>query len=153
MWRDLGDCVTWHHLVICMTWLIHYSWRDSFTMCHDSFTYVPWLIDMCAVTHRYLYCDEFICATRLIHVCGIHVCGLTWTYAWRATYSYVWHDAWLSCMSGATYSYVWHDAWLSCMSGVTYMTQSAEWCDSYDLVVWVMWSIWLSRWSDATYMT
>jgi len=42
-------------------------------VCHDSFTYVPWLIHVCH--------DSFMCVRWLIHVCAMtHIC-LLYTFA------------------------------------------------------------------------
>ena len=49
---------------------------------------VVWLVQMCDMTHSYVWHDSFICVTWLIHTCDM-------------THSYVWHESLM------TDSYVW----------------------------------------------
>jgi len=62
-----------------------YSWRDSFIcvqttrscVCHDSCTYVPWLVHTCAVTHAHVCRDSCTLVPWLMHTCAVthaHVC-------------------------------------------------------------------------------
>jgi len=73
-------------------------------MCHDSFTYVPWLIHICAMTHSHMCHDSFTYVPWLIHMCNdsfisamtplcvpwlIHICAMTNPCAWLV---HVCHD-------------------------------------------------------------
>ena len=77
-------------------WVMSHIWMSHVThmneSCHtyewvmshiyDSFICVTWLIQMCAMTHSYVWHDSFICVTWLIHMCDM-------------THSYVWHDSFI----------------------------------------------------------
>ena len=46
----------------------------------DSWICAAWLIDICCITHSYVWHDSFICVAWLIHMCDmalIHVCDMT----------------------------------------------------------------------------
>ena len=96
----------------------HYYVSD---MRHDSFTCVPWLIDLCAMTHSLVCHDSFTCVPWLIHLCAM-------TYFMCATCAvthyvcHVCHDSWLSLgalcvpwlisMCAMTHFYVFRDSFL-----------------------------------------
>jgi len=51
-------------------------------VCHDSFTCVPWLSHMCAMTHSHVYHDSVTCVPWLSHMCAMtqsHVCHDSFT--------------------------------------------------------------------------
>ena len=62
-------------------------------------------VELCDMTHAYVWHDSFICVTWLMHTCDM-------------THSYVWHDSficvtWLMHTCDMTHSYVWHHVtWL-----------------------------------------
>ena len=63
-------------------------------MCHDSFTYVPWLIHICAMTHSHMCHDSFIYATWLIYTCVMTHSHTTWLiHICAMTHSHVRHDS------------------------------------------------------------
>ena len=70
----MSMCVTWLGCT-CAMWLSRLyagSWGHVWLICGT------WLIDMCDVTHSYVWHDSFICVTTLIHRGDV-------------THSYVWH--------------------------------------------------------------
>ena len=90
--RDSFVCATWHgtrpihmrdmtHLYL--TWLICMWSPNAVTQLvhqwQNSFIFALWLIHTCGVNHRYVRCDAFGCATRLIHMCNMIVlmCDMT----------------------------------------------------------------------------
>jgi len=104
------------------SWFI-YMCHDSFTrftelkrivdahVCDDPFICVPWLIDMCAMTHSHLCHDSFTRFTELKRIVDAHVCDdpficVPWLIDMRAmTHSHLCHDSfiflpWLIHMSG-----------------------------------------------------
>ena len=62
-----------------------YTWR------HDCFLCAAWLIDMCDMTHSYVWC---MCVARFIHMCDINQSLCDWL--WNITNSHVGHDLPLS---------------------------------------------------------
>jgi len=117
------------------------TWRDtppththiSEGLQRDSSICVPWLINMCAMTHSYVWRDSFRCMSWLIHMCDMtrwylchdsFMCDMTRSHVWHDSFTcvtwlihmcvmthwYVWHDSFMCVMKD---SYVWHDS-LSC---------------------------------------
>ena len=73
-------------------------------VCHDSFICVPWLLQMCDMTHSHVWHGSFTCVTWLIHMCYM-------------AHSHVWHDSftcetWFIHMCDMTHSYVRHDSFI-----------------------------------------
>jgi len=64
--------------------------------------WVPWLINICYMTHSYVWHDSFIFVTCIVHMCDM-------------AHSYVRHDP-VTCvtrpinMCNTTHSYGWHDS-------------------------------------------
>jgi len=112
---------------ICVTWLIQMCYMTHSYVWHDSFIRLK-----CDMTHSYVWHDSFIRVTGLIHMCD-------------RTHSYVWHDSfvcvtWLIHTCGMTHSYVWRNSfvcvtWLIHMCG---MTHSYVWRDSFVCVTWLI---------------
>jgi len=73
-------------------------------MCHDSFTYVPWLIQMCAMTHLDLCRNSFRCVSWLIQVCA-----MTHSNMCRDAFRYV---RWLIQMCAMTHLDVCHNSFI-----------------------------------------
>ena len=87
------------------------------TFCEMTFcelTFCELMFLMSYMTLSYLWHDQFICVTWLIHMCDM-------------THSYVWHDS----FSGAG-CHVWHDSLAMC--GMTDLLQSHDLLQSYDLL-------------------
>ena len=80
-------------------------------LCHDSFTCVPWLIHMCAMTHSHVCHDSFTCVPWLIRTCD-----MTHSHVWHDLFTIVrwlitrraWHDSFISHMGDVSYPDVWH---------------------------------------------
>ena len=127
VWHDSFRCVTclihtrdMIHLRLSMSgswqvlpeaWLIcGCKWHmrhDSFAC--DSFTCVTWpihmwLIQMCDMTHSYVWPDPFVCVTWLIHMCDM-------------TRSHVWHD-WFICVTWIIHE--WHHSFI-CVTWLIHM--------------------------------
>jgi len=89
-----------------------YSFLDATgkLVCHDSLIYVSWLIDMCVVTHSYVWYGSSTCVTWLVLIPSL---SLPWC-DWRAGVS------WLPHMCVMTPSYVCHES-VICVSWFVYM--------------------------------
>jgi len=100
-----------HDSFICShaRWLLPLI-HDALCVCHDSFTCLPWLIHMCAMTHLYVRHDSVMCVpwrihrqkSYCVHSTRIHIA------------SYMWHDpyvcvTWLGHVCDMTHSYVWRE--------------------------------------------
>jgi len=97
-------CLLCHDSFTCVPWLIHMCAMTHSHVCHDSFTCVPWLIHMCAMTHSHVCHASFTCVPCLIHMCAM-------------TYSHVCHDSftyvpWLIHVCAMPHSHVCHDSLL-----------------------------------------
>ena len=131
-----------------LTWHIHMSathhskpagsdWWRRHPITYRKFIYVTWLIDMCDMTHSYVWHDSRICAIWLIHMCDM-------------THSNVWHDSficvtWLIYMCDMTHSYVRHDSFVYApwLIHICAMTHSYMRHDSFICAPWLihMWHI------------
>jgi len=97
--RILHDMTHWHvchDSFTCVPWLIDMCAMTHSHACYDSFTGVPWLIYMCAMTHPHECHDSFTCVPWLIHM-------------FATTHSHVSHDSfasvlWSFCMCTQTHS-------------------------------------------------
>jgi len=69
-------CLLCHDSFTCVPWLIHMCAMTHSHVCHDSFTCVPWLIHMCAMTHSHMCHDSSMCVPCLIHMCAMTHCFL-----------------------------------------------------------------------------
>ena len=101
-----------------------YPWR-FICVCHDSFTCVPWLIHMCAMTHLYVCHDSFMCVQCVTHRRNSTCIRSTTTHI----ASYMWHDPyvcvpWLVHMCDMTHSYVCHDSFTGMTDSLTGMKAS-----------------------------
>ena len=88
----------------CWFWLGFWALRTS---CHW------WLINMCVMTHSYVWHESFTCVTWLIHICD-------------TTHSYAWHDSfirltWFIHIYDMTHSHVWHASFI-CNTSQSYLT-------------------------------
>jgi len=73
--------------LICVTWPIDMCDMTHWYVWHDSLIRVTWLIDTCDMTHWYVWHDSLICVTWLIDMCDM-------------THWYVWQDMremWFIC--------------------------------------------------------
>jgi len=95
VWQNInGLCVARHELIVShhtyAGWLIQmcdmthlYVWDDAYSyVWHDSFIWATWLLHMCDMTPSYGRHDSFICVTWLVHLCAM-------------THSYVCHDSFM----------------------------------------------------------
>jgi len=122
-----------HDSSIYVTWLVHTCDTTHSHTWHDSFIHVTWLVDIRDMTHNFIWRNiandiandilytphPFIHVTRLIGVCDIHVCDMTYSYIWYDLFIYlIWHIH----VYGMTHSYVtWlidigHDSFIFDMS-------------------------------------
>ena len=90
---------------ICVTKLIQMCGMTHSYVWHDSFIYVTWLIHMCDMTHSYVWHDSFTCGTWLIHM-------------WDMTHSYVGHDS-FTCVTWLIWLIHICVTWLIAASGQT----------------------------------
>jgi len=110
MWWDLFIyvkrliyvCIKIHDSFICVTWLIQMCDMTHSYVWHAWFICVTWLIQMCDMTHSYVWQDSFMCVTWLIHMRDM-------------SHSYVQYDSiirvtWLIHMRDMSHSYVRHDS-------------------------------------------
>jgi len=133
MWHDsMMWCITYlcrtcnaapWFMEMCAPWLIHKWAITHIYMCHDSFIYVPWLIDVmydiplphmkhCTMTHSYMCRDSFIYVPWLVHICAMtHRCNVWHTFVAHASLH---HDSficvpWLIRMCAMTHRCnIWH---------------------------------------------
>ena len=115
---------------------------------NDSFTCVTWLINMCDMTHSYVWHD-FIRMIWLVHLCDMNYSCVAWLIPMcDMTHAYVRHDSQLSVsvvssmkalihIWDMTRSYVWHGSFMC------HVTHSYAWHDSFICVAWLMC---LDRW-------
>jgi len=90
--------ILWHYFSMCVTCLTH-TWRIHtcamtsrcvwhVSLIHDAFIRVPWLLDVCDMSHSYMthsyVCHDFpMCVTCLIHTWRIHTCDMTTRVSYR----------------------------------------------------------------------
>ena len=136
-------------LISCETWLVDMCDMSHWYVWDDSFICVTWLIYMCDMTHWYVWHDSLVCVTWLIDMCDM-------------AHSYVWHDSlvcvtwplisvtWLIHMCDMTHSY----AWLSCVTGLIDdrcdMTHSYVWHDSFICVTRLIYMRDSHVWQDSS---
>jgi hypothetical protein len=74
VWHD-SITITYSHMHLCdMTQSlshIHICVMAHSRVCHDSFSFVSWLMPMCDMTHSYVEHDSHTRVTWLIHMCNI----------------------------------------------------------------------------------
>jgi len=79
-------------------------WRDSFirvSRLSDVFDMTNiWLIEICDMTHGYVWQDSWMCVTRLIDICHM-THGYNWQDCWMCV-------TWLIEICDMTHGYVWH---------------------------------------------
>jgi len=84
-----------HYLFICVPWLINMCDMTHAYVWHDSCICATWLIHICDMTHSYVWHDSFVCLTWLIHVCDmrlIHMYDMRLIHTCDMTHSFVSHS-------------------------------------------------------------
>ena len=146
-------------------WVRVVSWRapppSLLLVCRDSFTWVPWLVHVCAMTDSYVRYDSFI-VTWLIHMSDMtwHMRDMTHWYVGHYSYmcsipspplssawlSHVIHlDDSMSHVIDTNESWYTYD-WVMSLESISHITRMTESCLTYgDRYKWVLIHIWLSH--------
>jgi len=91
-------------------------------------------MNMCDMSHSYVWHDSYIRVTHTYHACKVsfkgiqsliemHTCETTYSYAWHASFICV---TWLIHMRDMTHSYVWHDLFI-CVTCLIHTYKFATW--------------------------
>jgi len=139
-------------------------------MCHDSYMYVTWLIDVCNTTNRCMWRDLVMCVTWAMYVTWLmtrwctwhdsfiyvtrlnHTCDTTRSYIFDTTHPSVRHDSSIYVkrlvhMRDMTHSYVRHNSSIYVKRLVhvrdmthLYVRHDASWLTHVCDALWYMWN-------------